>query len=212
MKTFRLASLFLWSLLTLASPALMHAQYPAGYELTCSGGDQPIVPGTFDPITQLQRAYLCASPINGHVSSPVFSTSAGTVTSVGFDVNGATTPCGAISLSGTNPVTGAGTINLVWTGVQNDVLTFSASNCPQDSGTLISSLTPPTWATLAGGVNTSSAMLCSGTCTFGPSGTGHGNRRYLQFRNIPMHHRQHHARRRGSPRDVDARSGQPWKF
>lgn len=64
----------------------------------------------------------------------------GTVTSVGFNVNGATSVCGAISLSGTNPVTGSGTINFVWTGVSGDVVTFNGSNCPQDSGQLLSEL------------------------------------------------------------------------
>lgn len=66
----------------------------------------------------------------------------GSVTSAGLQVNGGTTPCGALTLAGTNPVTTTGTINLVWTGVNGDIITFNGSNCPQDSGTLLSALAP----------------------------------------------------------------------
>lgn len=63
---------------------------------------------------------------------------AGTVTSVGFSVNGGT-PCGAIAVTG-SPVSTSGTLNINFTGVNGDILTFNSSNCPADSNTQISSL------------------------------------------------------------------------
>jgi hypothetical protein len=93
---------------------------------------------------------ISISPTSGLGSVTINATGNTGVTSVGLNVNGATAPCGAISLSGTNPVTTSGTINLVWTGVSGDILTFNASNCPQDSGTLLSSLAPASSLTPSG--------------------------------------------------------------
>lgn len=62
----------------------------------------------------------------------------GTVTSVGLTLNTAAT-CGAAAVTG-SPVTTTGTLNINFVGVNGDVLTFNGSNCPVDSGTLLSSL------------------------------------------------------------------------
>jgi hypothetical protein len=171
MKTFRYTALFLWSALTLASPVMLHAQmYPNGYELLCNGGDQPISPGTFDPATQMLRAYLCFNPGNGHVSSPVFATGTG-ITSLSAGSGITLTP---------NPITATGTVALN-TALPNP--TTATTQTTGDTSTdvandafvinNINAIPAVNFGNLPGGTNTTAAMLVSGTSTLAPSGTGH---------------------------------------
>lgn len=77
-------------------------------------------------------------------------------TSVGLSLNAGAT-CGALAVTG-SPVTTTGTLNINFTGTNGDVLTFNGSNCPQDSGTLLSSLAPlasPTFTGTVGGITAS---------------------------------------------------------
>lgn len=85
----------------------------------------------------------------------------GGVSSVGLTANSGAT-CGALAISG-SPITVSGTINLGYTGVSGDVLTFNASNCPVDSGTLLSSLTPPALPISIANGGTSATSATPGT-------------------------------------------------
>lgn len=78
---------------------------------------------------------------------------AGSVTSVGLLVNGASSS-GALAITG-SPVTSAANLNLVFTGVNGDVMTFGASNAPTDSGILLSALAPLASPTFTGTVTVS---------------------------------------------------------
>lgn len=83
--------------------------------------------------------YFCPVPGSAWVKVNG-SSSGGTVSSAALSLNSSST-CGAAAVTG-SPVTTSGTLNINFTGVQNDIWTFNGSNCPQDSGTLLSSLAP----------------------------------------------------------------------
>src|SRR5271166_211259 len=113
-------------------------------------------------VTALTAATSVQINYVGYATNPAGGgTGSGTVTSAGFNVNSDVIPCGAITLSGTNPITTSGIVNLQWTGVTGDILTFNGSNCPQDSSTLLSSLVPKT--TTVNGYALSAAVTVSKT-------------------------------------------------
>lgn len=105
------------------------------------------------------------------------------VASVGLSLNAGAT-CGAAAVTG-SPVTTSGTLNINFTGVNGDIVTFNGSNCPSDSGTLLSAMAPlasPSFTgtiTSAGNLNFSSAgspsitsAAVNGDINLTPNGTG----------------------------------------
>jgi hypothetical protein len=152
----------------LIAVALLAAMYSHAQTLTTGGG------GAATNAAQVIAFFTgCSGTLYLGADGACHTAGGAGVTSVGLSLNTGAT-CGAAAVTG-SPVTTSGMLNINFVGVSGDVVTFNGSNCPQDSGTLLSAMAPlaspvftgtptiPLPFTISGG--TSGGVLCETSTT-----------------------------------------------
>jgi hypothetical protein len=164
-----------WSISSFLSPQRAWAQYPNGYELLCPSAEPlPAQGGTsFDPSTQLLRAFLCTSSVNGFMVWNDVVTNGGAVSSV-FGRTGA-----VVATSGdytVSQVTGAAPLaSPALTGTPTAPTATALTNNTQLATTAYtdSAVTAgDAFSKLTSGTNTTAAMVVGTGASLGTTGTG----------------------------------------